>query len=1186
MYLRSIEVQGFKSFAHKTTFEFHNGITAIVGPNGSGKSNVADAVRWVLGEQSAKQLRGGSMQDVIFAGTEIRRMQSFAQVSITLDNSDRALRVDYAEVTVTRRLFRSGESEYLLNGANVRLRDIQELFYDTGIGKEGYSIIGQGRIDRLISGKPEERRELFDEAAGIVKYKRRKMIALRKLEDEQANLVRVADILKEVSARVEPLRMQSEKAKVYLDYRRDLRTYDVNYFLIETGRAGDKLAEVEGKIAAAQAETAEKQEAFEKTKEEYDRIEEMLETVEKKTESLRRSAEDNRLALESVRGKLALCREQKNAQEAEMQRTQDRSRNLRGEIEKREESARKTAEDRKSAEEELRGIRKDREARELSLSILDDTLAKRAGKAEEARAEIISILNGRVGTKGRQQRYDALREQIEIRSEEIEKRRSALAEERKAAEAEKAKANASLREIASGIRSAEGTLAYAERESEECRQSEERDASLLEEKTQAYMREHSRLEALRNLTERYEGYGGAIQAVMARKPRTAGLLGVVADLISTDKKYETAIETALGGSIRNVVTDDQDTAQEMIEYLKENRLGRVTFLPYDHITVRGKIADERALTEKGVLGRGSDLVRVDEKYAKLPEYLLGRTIVVDSMENAIRIANRYHQSLYLVTLEGESLNPGGSMTGGAFRNREMLLSRRRDIEEYEKNEKRLLAEKEAVRERIAETRGRLESLRGAAEGARAKLQELQVKKSAGELTITQKDEELAKIEETGKLLLHEMEEIRRQGADITEGASDVTEELKNSMAREEELDKAVSAYMAEIEKLEEERQKKRSALEEVRLREASVSQNASFLAQTEERLEGERKAFAAELAAIGDTEGEKRDFIAEKSREIEALTQELTGLEEASASYEAAIGGFEAERADMKTRHKGFFEKRDALSAALTELDKELFRLGGQKEKLSETIDTQTEYIWTEYGLTPSEAEKEKRDDIPAYTVLKKEMAALRGKIRALGEVNVNAIEEYKETSERYTFLRTQHDDLVSSAEELRKIIAELDNSMRRQFRDKFADISKEFDRVFRDLFGGGQGSLELDEEADILEAGISIIAQPPGKKLQNMMQLSGGEKALTAIALLFAIQNLKPSPFCMLDEIEAALDEANVTRFNRYLRKLSGATQFIVITHRRGTMAAADRLYGITMQEKGVSTLVSINLVEEKLDD
>ena len=1186
MYLKSIEVQGFKSFANKIVFEFHNGITGIVGPNGSGKSNVADAVRWVLGEQRVKQLRGGSMQDVIFAGTENRRPLSYAYVAITLDNSDHQLAIDYEEVTVSRRLYRSGESEYLINGAVCRLKDINELFYDTGIGKEGYSIIGQGQIDRILSSKPEESRELFDEATGIVKFKRRKNTAQKKLEDEKQNIVRINDILSELERQLGPLERQSETARQYLKKKETLKIYDVNMFLLETDRLTEQLKGLEEKARIAQESLEEAANAYGKTKEDYDRTTQELEELNGGLDRVREETSKNDLNRQQTEGQIELLKEQINSVRSGEEQKKSRLLAIEGDVEERRETKRRFEQEQEQLNAsllEVSAVSEEASEKLLRVRAQIDSLNQ---LSEQSKNAIISLLNERASTKGRLQRYDAMQEQAQIRKAELSQKlleaRSSEEEQRSLYESYKE----ALEQIDAQILSLSETQREKEAEAEGFR----RDLGKLNEQLEigqsAFHRESSRLESLRNMAERYDGYGSSIRKVMERKKQTPGIFGVVADLIKVDQKYETAVETALGGSIQNIVTDNESTAKELISYLKQNRLGRATFLPLTSVGGRGKFLKEEALLEKGAVGLASELVRADAKYAGIVNHLLGRVLVAETIDDAIRIAGKYRHSLYIVTLEGEYLSPGGSMTGGAFRNSSNLLGRRRELMELEESVSRLEQDIREARERIEELKDKRRKSRGEAEALNARLQEQYLSQNTAKMNADQAGKRLQEIEDGYGSLQKELSLLTSQLQDIQVSRDAITEELSDSEKQEQENEERVSEALKQLEGLKEQESACLQETERIHVEVAGLAQKAEFAGENAARIEREIERLRQEEKEIKVSVSQGNQDVQAREEGILTLKEQLQSIAGKALELERQGTELSKNRESLLAGQKEFFEKREALSEERSRLDKEVFRLNSQRERLEEGLDTQTEYMWEEYELTYNTALPLRDEEYSDLSGLKKQILALKEEIRKLGDVNVNAIEDYKTISERYEFMNNQRNDLVKAEETLLGIIEELDAGMRRQFEEQFARIRVEFDKAFKELFGGGKGTLELAEGEDILEAGVRIIAQPPGKKLQNMMQLSGGEKALTAISLLFAIQNLKPSPFCLLDEIEAALDDSNVGRFAKYLHKLTKNTQFIIITHRKGTMESADRLYGITMQEKGVSALVSVNLIEEELDE
>lgn len=1184
MYLKNIEVYGFKSFAQKINFEFHNGITGIVGPNGSGKSNVGDAVRWVLGEQSAKQLRGGNMQDVIFSGTETRKPLSFASVAITLDNSDHKLPVDYNEVTVTRRLYRSGESEYLINGSACRLKDINEMFYDTGIGKEGYSIIGQGQIDKILSGKPEERRELFDEAAGIVKFKRRKNTTIKKLEEERQNLVRVTDILSELTKQIGPLEKQSEAAKIYLAKRDVLRELDVNLFLVDHEYTGKVLKELEEKNRSAQEELLETQETFEKTKEEYERLEEELEELGKKMDTLREENQQNALKTQQYEGQIKVLEEQISSGEQSDQHYRSRmsaiEEDLQKRIKSREDLEQEKSELRSSMKEVKRRLKTEEEHLETILAGVEEC----SSAVENGKNEIIEILNSRATTKGKAQRFDALMEQMGIRKAEISQRILHLKTEEEELRSARSKAQSEYDSISSMIRSMNDECVRLDQEVHKLQEELKKQNAQMEIGQTAYHREESRLESLKNITERYDGYGNSIRRVMEQKDRVPGIRGVVADLIQVNKDYEIAIETALGGSIQNIVTDNEQTAKQMIEFLKKNRFGRATFLPLSSVSARGDFQQKDALREKGVIGVASELVTAAPEYAGLVKYLLGRVLVVDHIDHAIAIAKKYRHSLRMVTIEGESFSPGGSMTGGAFKNNSNLLGRRREIEELEHSVLALKKDMDEMQKSIDENRSKRNVIRDAIAEFQDKLRKQYVAQNTAKLNLEQFEEKEKEIQNSYAQIQRDRAELKHQVDEIREDNSHIAKELEESQKDEAELKTFIASKQEELDELRTEEAAKQKELETIRLEEAALEQKEDFGQENLNRLISEMKALEEEKENIHELLLQGSEEMRKKEQAIVELKEEIAICRKKQEKDTALLEKWQVQKDEQNARHKAFFEKRDELSGHISLLDKECFRLKSQIEKLEDQRESQINYLWEEYEITPNSAISYRKEELNDRQSMKKEIASVKEEIRKLGNVNVNAIEDYKNVLERHTFLSGQYNDLVKAEETLEGIIQELDEGMRRQFTEKFKEIQREFDKAFKELFGGGKGTLELAEDEDVLEAGIRIISQPPGKKLQNMMQLSGGEKALTAIALLFAIQNLKPSPFCLLDEIEAALDDSNVGRFAGYLQKLTENTQFIIITHRRGTMNAADRLYGITMQEKGVSTLVSVDLVENQL--
>ncbi len=1184
MYLKSIEVQGFKSFANKLVFDFHQGITGIVGPNGSGKSNVADAVRWVLGEQSAKSLRSGNMQDVIFAGTELRKPLSFASVAITFDNSDHKLPVDFSEVTVTRKLYRSGESEYLLNNVPARLKEIKNIFYDTGIGKEGYSIIGQGQVEKILNGKPEERRELFDEAAGIVKFKKRKKEALKKLADEQQNLVRVNDILSELTGQLEPLKKQSASARIYLDSKEQLKKLDVNRFILEETRVEKQLGEIRERTEIAENDSAETQERFDRTKSEYEQVEQEIEQLDAEVLQLNEASSKNALIRQQLQSQIDLLHEQITSIQKSGEQYAARKAQIESEIAEKEEEAAKESQTYSEGSKETDEIIALEKEESEALQGIDQRINEINDEIERAKNEVISMLNNRASVKGKIQRFDTMLEQMGIRKAEINGRLLRMKENEAISQSESSDFDSEMEALAEKRDSLQEEYDRISEEIDRIQSQLKEESNRLETLQSNYHRDASRLKSLEAMAERYEGYNLGTRKIMEQAKHNPGIKGIVADLVEVPKEYEQAIEIALGGSVRNIVTDNEGTAKYMIEYLKTNRFGRVTFLPLTSLRARD-FGNQEILRENGVVGIASDLVSAEDGYEILLKYLLGRILVVENVDTAIRLGRKYHHSVYMVTLQGESFAPGGSMTGGAFKNQENLLGRKREIDDLSENVKKWRSEFDEIKKSAEEHRDRRNELREKLTSLNDEIQKLKLKINTVELSRKQADENLRVNKINRAALEKENREIDQQMAEVKEKSLDITRSLATSEETEEEINQKTEHLRREAEELSKQRDEKAQALTQIQVRSASLREKSHFQKETVDRLKKEVRELREELLSIDENVASGSGESEEKLRDIDRIKETIQSGEQEQQDNDLRKTELLQKKKELSEDHKEFFDRRDELSKRLADLDKELYRLNSQKERLEESRESSVSYMWDEYEMTPSQV---REIVLPEFVedrqAVKKEINKLKDQIRRLGSVNVNAIEDYKNVLERHTFLNAQHEDLIQSEETLKGIIEELDTGMRKQFHEKFSAIQTEFDKSFKELFGGGKGTLTVDTDADVLEADISIIAHPPGKKLQNMMQLSGGEKALTAIALLFAIQNLKPSPFCLLDEIEAALDDSNVSRYAQYLHKLTKNTQFIVITHRRGTMTAADRLYGITMQEKGVSTLVSVSLIEDKL--
>ncbi|HHT96918.1 MAG TPA: chromosome segregation protein SMC [Clostridiales bacterium] len=1185
MYLKNIEIHGFKSFANKIVLDFNSGITGIVGPNGSGKSNIADAVRWVLGEQSAKQLRGYKMEDVIFSGTETRKPQGYAYVAITLDNSDSFLPIDYHQVIVARRVYRSGESEYLINGSVCRLKDVQELFMDTGIGKEGYSIIGQGQIDKILSGKPEDRREMFDEAAGIVKFKRRKFAAEKSLEQEKQNLYRVTDIINEIENQLTTLEKQSDKAKIYLKDKEEQKDLEVNMFLNEYDNTNKVKLEISDKLKISTDDYNQVNLQYENTKEEYIKLENEIELINNKIEENKLLYNDYKLKKEKLDGEINLL----NNQIEMIIKNEDYQHKRITSINNENEEKSLQINDFRNQIELLNKKLKEHSSKLNSTDIeatkYDENILELTNKIEEYKTNNINLIRENSNINSSLQHNLANLDQSGVRSLELNQELI-----KNQIDQESLKGN--FKELEDEFNDSEikikryNTIINKLKEEINILQTELDDLNKeLDQVQHSYLVEKSKMDSLLNITERYDGYGNSIRKVMEYKNEYKGIIGAVADVIKVDKKYEIAIETALGGTIQNIITKDEETAKAMIGILKNNKFGRATFLPLTNIYQPKLLNYDMFSKEEGVISFANDLVKVDSEYNKLINYLLARILVVDNINNASRIARKNKFTLKIVTLDGELLNPGGSISGGSYRNSSNLLGRRRELEDLqvlvnklEGQVKKLIDKRKIANDNILNLKSNLEK-------ETISIQKQYIEHNTIKMnleTITFKLEDNNKSFNNIKLAL----------AKLDESSIDYDNEIKKLNVLIENNNNKSKEIELEIEKLNlllNEKKNKKNTYEKetssLNMEISSVKQNIFFINENILRLNNETDKLNDDKNKILFEIDQANNDIMKMNNDINSKKNELKEYEVNIKDTENNILNITNNKENVLTVHKNFFTKREELFERINLLDKDIFRLKTQNEKYNEQINNLIDYMWDEYEITYNAALMYKKELNLNPNQIKKRINEIKNHIRTLGDINVGAIEEFKTKSERFTFLNEQKADIIKAEESLNEIIKLLETEMQKQFIEHFSNLHKQFDIVFKELFGGGKASLELSDDQDILGSGIIINAQPPGKRLQNMMQLSGGEKALTAIALLFAIQNLKPSPFCLLDEIEAALDESNVKRFAKYLNKLSNETQFIVITHRRGTMSVTDTLYGITMYEKGVSTLVSVNLIENELD-
>lgn len=1191
MYLKRIEVKGFKSFADRAVLDFGKGITAVVGPNGSGKSNLADAVRWVLGEQSAKSLRGAKMEDIIFSGTDIRKPLGFAEVSITLDNSDNMLPMDFSEITVTRRMFRSGESEYYINGTSCRLKDITELFMDTGIGRDGYSIIGQGRVDEIINAKPEDRREVFEEAAGIVKYRTRKQEAERRLESTEQNIIRLEDIISELNTQIGPLKEQSEKAKTYLNLKERYKVLDLNIFIRNMEKQKEKQTAAAENLASLEDELLDNNRKSAMLEENCSRMKLNVSENDKSIEELKQEVHANSNEVEKLQGEINVCSEKISNLDANSVRLDNEIGLEKSRIDEYKISIESCNKNLSENGEIINSEKSKLEAKETEFEKVNNGLSDKEKYLESMKSEVIEILNDISDKKSSLNGLSAF-------SNNIEKRKSQILIEKEEKLNKKEELNQNLQTLnndLSGIKEQYSICAKNAAEYKNSMNELSNNKKLLEkeifELNGKLQSRKARHKILCEMESEFEGYNRSVKEIMKLKGGSPligsgkfadGICGVVADLVKTDKKYETAIEVALGASLQNIVTVDEYVAQKCIDFLKERKYGRATFLPLSTIRKRNAIQNEQKIkSSKGFQGFANDLVTFENRYKNIFSNLLGRVIVIDNMDNAIVLAKNIGYSTKIVTLDGDVVNPGGSFTGGSIGHRtSSILGRKREIEELNKDLVELSNTLSLMNDKLSDTDKKLERLAEGVKDSDNNLHVLEKNISNCENSISNISSDLARIESEIEGIIRESDELDQEEAEINTKMKNENAALSELNLQNEHMSFNIQKEQSDIKEIVDAREKLLPEITDLKIKLAELNKTVETLLGRNDEITSNIKKCEA---VIDDKNIEKEKSLCEKKKveagilKLKSRIENILKINEASSKKLEVL--YQEKKKDldcveeMQKKIKEYGE-----STAL--LQSELNKCEISKAKLDMEIENLQNRIWEDYELNFASAQKYKTE-IESITQVNKDIAVIKQQIKELGDVNVSSIDEYKKVKERYDFLTVQESDLKEAKESLEKVISEMTEKMKSQFVKNFAVINENFNMTFHKLFGGGRAELVLVDKDDVLESGVDIVAEPPGKKLQNLTLLSGGEKALTAIALLFAILKMKPSPFCILDEIEAALDDINVVRFANFLRELSKNTEFIVVTHRKGTMEAADALYGVTMEEKGVSKLVSVKLVE-----
>lgn len=1181
MILKALEMQGFKSFPDKTVLEFNKGITAVVGPNGSGKSNISDAVRWVLGEQSTKTLRGSKMEDVIFSGTDVRKAKGFAEVTLRLDNTDRSLNKDSDEVSVTRRYYRSGDSEYLVNGESARLRDVNELFMDTGLGRDGYSIVGQGKIADMVSPKASERRDMLEEAAGISHFRYRRGDAIKRLAQAEENLVRLRDILSELESRVGPLKAQSEKAQKFIVLAGERKNLEIGIWLNTIDKTGEKMRDQEHKIEIAEASHKEAQDELSKIGEMIDKAADGTRDINIKLEEIRNSASGFEEKLSDIDSQIKVAEnsilhnnetiERINRDKAAENETEQ---NIDAAVSAARECIQKAEEQIADATRQMDELSKQEETYRLSSSEFSDRAAALSG---EISALSVRLADCRVTAETANSSIEEIRSRISAIDESMGTRK----DDYDALLKRKTDAEASLKEIQDEIVSVKNAIDGYTLRFENRGKKADSVKLAIDEKQRELHKGQDRVRLLEDLEKNMEGYFGAVKAVMKESGRGAlrGIYGPVSQLITVKDKYSAAIETALGAAVQNIVVDNETDAKRAMGFLKEHRAGRATFLPIT--AIKGRVLSEQGLDDQyGFVSIASDLVSYDNKYSEIIRWLLGRTAVAEDIDSAIAIAKKYSYRFRIVTLDGQVINAGGSMTGGSRVQNAGILSRGNEIERLkgslasmQKELDGMLSDYKLLSEDASAAKAELEG----AEGDLLRAKEENIRRE-GELKLA--SDKLASVSSGVKELLEEKETLEKRIESVSSGAEAARSQIDELKETLENKEKELESITGDSKTLQKNREEVASKAAEIRLRIVSLQKDVEANTDEITRLKNRK---TGHLDRLSELDGEIRE-IEEKNDELRALTERLSADEKAlKANHGDAQNQInelisqrdelEKQANDLRIHERAKSEERERLSG-------DIARLEERKIAMRNEYDNLTSKLYDEYQLTRREAAA-LEIEIDDYSLAAKRLAELKSQIRALGSVNVSAIEEYKEVSERYEFLSGQINDVETSRAELNKMIDDLTGKMAEQFREQFNRINSCFGQTFIELFGGGKAELRLEDERDVLGSDIEIKVQPPGKNVQNINLLSGGEKGLSAIALLFAILKVTPAPFCIFDEVEAALDDVNVSRYAQYVRRMTKNTQFILITHRRGTMEEADVLYGVTMQEKGVSKLLELKTAE-----
>lgn len=1181
MYLKRLELQGFKSFADKTVLEFKEGITGVIGPNGSGKSNISDAIRWVLGEQSIKSLRGAKSEDIIFAGTQARKSLGFAEVSMVIDNTDGKLPIEYSEVTVTRKIYRSGETGYFINKTPCRLKDILELFMDTGIGKDGYSIIGQGKIDEILSNKSEDRRRIFEEAAGIVKYRTRKAESEKKLEQTKLNLLRINDILSEIEANIEPLRLQADKAKQFLDLREELKSIEVGLFIYNIDTYKQKLEQIIKDEEIIKSQEQDENEKMSHIKELKEKLKQEIDQVTTQIEELQNIGFESSNKIEKINSEIGISNERMQNNSANHERIEKEIDEVKQRIKELEEESEQKQNKKENLFLNKEKFQKELDDKQKELDELTKKLSDKELKIEEKKQTIEKNVDLKYELSENISNQEVNFENLEKRQKSLKTELSSVISELDLTRTNKQELGKGFYDIQSQKEKSEKILKEKAEEKESCmRKVKEFDEQINRLSYEMRMKD-SRLKFLIETEKEKEGYIKSVKALLndCEKDSTLskGMHGVLANLISVQKEYETAVEMCLGQMLQNIVTDTENDAKKLVEHLRTNNLGRASFLPIS--SIHGKKIDRVIKNNiEGIIGIASDLVKCDKKYEQIVLNLLGRTVVVEDMNAAIALSKMNSYSFRVVTVKGDIINPSGVITGGSVSTKTVnILGRSREIEELEKDVKRINKNIENINNKKDEYSTSITDVIEEVSRLEKSLQDIQVVYATENQKMVAIDDNIKRLETRRDKLKEENEQIEKQKEEIIKTKEEKRKEIETLTIEIEQLNKEVEEFAINNKENQKYIDDLNFDITNLKISVSSFDESGTSIDEMIERIKQDIKnnqlSIENKLTNITSIDKENEDL---QSKILE-LNEQIEKIKSDVQNSSTKVEELKQHRVEKNANLNEIEHQINDQFSVIEGLKEQVVKIDVKKTKLEQDLEQVVNNLWEEYELTPNMITDYKKPENVAQT--QKHVNQIRNRIKDLGSINIDSIEEYKKTKERYDFMCEQRLDLDNTAGKLRKVIADMTETMKIQFAEKFKQINKNFNDVFVELFGGGKAELILEDENNILECGIDIQVQPTGKKLQNMMLLSGGEKAFTAIALLFAILKINPAPFCILDEIEAALDDVNVYRFADYLKKFSKETQFLVITHRKGTMEAADTVYGVTMEENGISKLLSIKL-------